>query len=159
MAPGQPAGRPEGNLIAGGSERRPGDLNQEMATHVPGEPPDRDEVLDPSILESYRLLQEDGEPDLITELVDAFLADLEERIQVIRHAIARGDPAALRSAAHALKGSAGTVGATGLALRCGELEAAGRECRLEGADCLLKELAELIPGVMVALTGLRKTDP
>ncbi len=158
MAPGQPAGRPEGNLIAGGSKRSPGDLNQERATRMPGDPSDRDKVLDPSILESYRLLQEEGEPDLITELVDAFLADLEERIRVIRQAIARGDPAALRSAAHALKGSAGTVGATGLALRCGELEAAGREGRLEGADRLLKELTELIPGVTLALTGLRKTS-
>lgn len=125
---------------------------------MPGELPDRDQILDPSILESYRLLQEEGEPDLITELIDAFLADLEERLRVIRQAMAREDPLALRSAAHALKGSAGTVGATGLARRCGELETLGREGRLEGADHLLRELTELIPGVTAALSGLRKTS-
>lgn len=142
--------------MAGGRDPRPGDPNQERATHMPGEPPDRDQILDPSILESYRLLQEDGEPDLITELIDAFLADLEERIRVIRQAITREDPAALRSAAHALKGSAGTVGATGLARRCGELETLGREGRLDEAGPLLAGITRLIPGVTVALTGLRE---
>lgn len=124
---------------------------------MPYDPPDRNQILDPSILDSYRPLQEDGEPDLITELVDAFLADLEERIRVIRQAIAQGDPAALRSAAHALKGSSGTVGATGLACRCGELETIGREGRLDEAGPLLDEVTDILPDVRVALMGLRES--
>lgn len=122
---------------------------------MPSQPPDRDQVLDPAILESYRLLQEDGEPDLITELIDGFLADLEGRLHAIRRAIAEGDAPALRSAAHSLKGSAGTVGAIGLAQRCGELEALGREGRVDGAGPLLDDLAALIPEVTRALSALR----
>jgi len=123
---------------------------------MPSQPPDRDQVLDPAVLESYRVLQEDDEPDLITELIDGFLADLEGRLQVIRCAIAGGDAPALRSAAHAVKGSAGTVGATGLAERCGELEALGREGRVDEAGPLLDDMATLISKVTRALSALRE---
>ncbi len=123
---------------------------------MPSQPPDRDQVLDPSVLDSYRLLQEDGEPDLITELIDGFLADLEGRLHAIRRAIAGGDAPALRSAAHSLKGSSGTVGAIGLAQRCGELEALGREGRVDEAGPLLDDLAALIPEVGRALSALRE---
>ena len=124
---------------------------------MPSEPPGRDQILDPAILDSYRTLQEEGEPDLITELIDAFLTDLEGRILAIRQAIAGGDPVALRSTAHALKGSAGTVGATGLALRCGELEALGREGHIEEAGSLLDAMAAMVPDVIQALSRLRKS--
>lgn len=123
---------------------------------MPSEAPDRNQILDPAILESYRLLQEEGEPDLITELIDAFLADLEGRLRIIRQAIAAEDPSALQSAAHALKGSAGTVGATGLAHRCGELETLGREGRMEHARPLLDDMTLLIPKVADALSTLRE---
>ncbi len=58
----------------------------------------------------------------------------------MRDAVANVDPEALWQAAHNLKSSSATLGATELAALCKELEHRGRERRLEGVVELLQAL-------------------
>ena len=79
-------------------------------------------TIDKEVLERYRVLQEDGEPDLVAELIEIFEADLPERLEAIRKAVAEGSADATRRAAHALKGSAATIGAVALSALAADLE-------------------------------------
>ncbi len=79
--------------------------------------------VDPEIIEMLDSLQEPGEPDLIVELVTLFLRDTPERLRDLRD---RPLEAALAArVAHAVKGSAGNLGASLLQERASELEQAG----------------------------------
>jgi HPt (histidine-containing phosphotransfer) domain-containing protein len=84
------------------------------------------EILDPNTLEALRGLQEEGDDDLLVELIDLFLEDAPRRVDGMRDAIAREDWPALASWAHSLRGSCGSLGALHLADLCGRLEQLGR---------------------------------
>ncbi len=84
------------------------------------------DVLDMNALEALRSLQEDGEDDLLAELIDLFLEDAPTRIDNLRESIAREDWSAMGSWAHSLKGSCGSLGAMHMADLCAKLEAMGR---------------------------------
>jgi len=86
-------------------------------------------VIDEQVLERYRILQEEGEPDLILELIGVFEADLPKRLDGLREAVGGGAADPIRKAAHALKGSAATIGAVALAGLAAELEGEAREGR------------------------------
>jgi len=65
-------------------------------------------------------------PNMVTDLVDNFLNSADHRLAAIRKAVERADDPALQRAAHSLKGSSGTLGATRLAEICYDLEMRGR---------------------------------
>ena len=91
--------------------------------------------VDTEVLEMLASLQEPGEPDLLVELVSLFLSDTPERLRALRVRPLASAPVA--RVAHAVKGSAGTLGATHLQDLASQLEQAGHESR--GSD----ELAAL----------------
>jgi len=97
-------------------------------------------VIDESVLDSYRMLQEDGQPDVVTEFIDAFLGDLPTRLERIRDAVAAKEPRDIKSAAHALKGASAAVGAVRLTQACAELEVLGRGGQSAGSDELLTQI-------------------
>lgn len=79
-------------------------------------------AVDPEVLEMLASLQEPGEPDLVVELVSLFLRDTPERL---RDLDARPlDGARTVRVAHAVKGSAGNLGAMHLQDLAGRLEQA-----------------------------------
>src|SRR5436190_507068 len=84
------------------------------------------QVLDPNALDALRGLQDEGDDDLLGELIDLFLEDSPGRIAGMRDAIAREDWPALASWAHGLKGSCGSLGAMHMAELCARLERLGR---------------------------------
>ena len=61
-------------------------------------------------------------PEFARELVDLFVQDSWERLDALSQALEARDRNALRTVAHALKGSAGAVGARRLATICHLLE-------------------------------------
>lgn len=68
------------------------------------------------ILEQLREeLQLEGEPDVVTELIDLFLADTPELIDRIRLDLDLGQVEELRQHAHALKGMCRNLGIVGMA--------------------------------------------
>jgi two-component system, sensor histidine kinase and response regulator len=97
-------------------------------------------AIDESVLDGYRALQDEGQPDVVTEFIDVFLEDLPSRVARIAAAVAAQNPQEIRSAAHALKGSAASIGAVRLSSLAGDLEAIGRAMQIEGA-------VELVPGI------------
>jgi CheY-like chemotaxis protein/HPt (histidine-containing phosphotransfer) domain-containing protein len=72
-----------------------------------------------------RLGEETGE-ELREQVVESFLQQGARDLAAMRQALARGDGAALAAAAHSLAGSAGILGATGLAMACAGLEELAR---------------------------------
>lgn len=83
-------------------------------------------VLDQNSLDALRSLQDDGDDDLLGELIDLFLQDAPARLASIRQAVALEDWTAVMAAAHSLRGSCGSLGALHMADLCGRLERYGR---------------------------------
>lgn len=84
--------------------------------------------------------QVEGEPDLIVELIELYAEDAPHRLAAIRGALATGDLAALRRAAHALKGSSASLGARRVEMLCEKLERSPGHELLQGGEMLLARL-------------------
>jgi len=88
--------------------------------------------VDTEVLDMLASLQEPGEPDLLSELVSLFLRDTPERLQdLARHPL---EAAPVARVAHAVKGSAGNLGAMHLQELASRLEQAGHQA--QGSDQL-----------------------
>jgi signal transduction histidine kinase/CheY-like chemotaxis protein/HPt (histidine-containing phosphotransfer) domain-containing protein len=88
-------------------------------------PPPDVPVMDFSRLDEFKEF-DDEELTMTREVVGLFLDDTPGRLAAIDQAVAAGDAAQLATAAHALKGSAGNVGARALHVAAGELESLAR---------------------------------
>ena len=84
-------------------------------------------VIDTETIDALRSLQEEGEDDLLVELIDLFLQDAPGRISALRAAVDAGDWGRVSERAHSLKGSCGSLGAVQMAALCARLEAMGRD--------------------------------
>jgi HPt (histidine-containing phosphotransfer) domain-containing protein len=116
--------------------------------------------IDPETLSRLQALEADGLPGFLAGLARDFDEGFAERFEEMEAAVRDGDAAALRSAAHNLKGSSGILGARGMADLCRDLEALGLEGRTEGAKGWLARLEREYEAVMSVLhesvTSLRE---
>ena len=62
------------------------------------------------------------QPGIVAELVDVFLEEAPQQVEMMRDAARTGSFGLLRRAAHTLKGDAATWGASALEQRCAEIE-------------------------------------
>lgn len=99
-----------------------------------------DEVFDEAAL----LHTVQGDHSLVSELGTLFLTDVPDQVRAVREAIERNDAAALRFAAHAIKGSAATLTAKRVAQCAFELEAMGKDGKLGGARDALQKMEKAI---------------
>jgi len=130
-----------------------------MKTAVP-EPGPVDGVLDPAQLGVLRQLGSAGHPDFLATLVETFLGLTTDRSAELREASDRADASAVEHGAHALKGSAATMGATLLAQACAEVEDAARSGRLgEVPDGLQRVAAELDRARQALLFEAHREEP
>jgi two-component system, sensor histidine kinase and response regulator len=119
-----------------------------------GDDPSR--TLDASALDRLRELESiTGELGLVDELVDGFVQRSTARLSGLRRAALDHDAAAVRGAAHWLRGSAGTVGAFRLAAVCRELEAAASSGDMGRAQELVARLEQEVFRAVRALAVLR----
>jgi signal transduction histidine kinase/two-component SAPR family response regulator/HPt (histidine-containing phosphotransfer) domain-containing protein len=81
-----------------------------------------------------------GEGNEFQEIVDLFLGNAQRNCDAVRDALARGDRQTLELAAHSLKGSSSTMGATRMAALCATLEEIGHSGALDGAGPLVDRL-------------------
>jgi CheY-like chemotaxis protein/CHASE3 domain sensor protein len=107
-------------------------------------------------LGELRSMQRGEEPDIVTELIDMFLADTPARLETLRHAIQRADPQALEQAGHSLKGSCAMIGARRMTDLCAQLERLARVNAIEGAETLLNDLESEFVRVRRVLEGQRQ---
>jgi PAS domain S-box-containing protein len=80
------------------------------------------ESLDAAVLAGFGELQQSGEPDFVTELIDLFLDDARRKLTILKEAAAAGDRPAIGALAHGFKGSSGNIGAGKLAILSTRLE-------------------------------------
>ena len=85
-----------------------------------------------------------GDGDLYGELIRLFLDRRDAMIANIQGAIAGGDSAALRHAAHTLKGSAANLCAATVVEVASELEAVGRRGHLDEANAHFVKLQDAV---------------
>ncbi|HEV8700850.1 MAG TPA: response regulator [Candidatus Polarisedimenticolia bacterium] len=103
-------------------------------------PPDGDDPIDMKTLESMRLVQREGRPDLIGRAVGLYLKTSANLMKDLHQAADRGEAEILHRTAHNLKSSSAMVGALRLSALFSRLEARARE----GAEGLPAEaLAEI----------------
>lgn len=88
------------------------------------ESPDPRVPVDPNALEGLRRFGGDA---LLRQVVTLFRDQVRVRHEAMRGAVANGDPATARNAAHALKSSAGQVGAVGMQELCQRIERAAAD--------------------------------
>ena len=92
---------------------------------VPPRPPASDfmeQTFDASLLGSLRELQQEGSPDLITELIELYTKETKKRLTELRSALNDQDMTGLRRTVHYLKGSSGTLGIRRMAFLCSQFE-------------------------------------
>jgi len=110
-----------------------------------------EDVIDRSILASLRELQDEGDPDIVTEVGSLFIKHSPDKVNAILQSVENGDAKGLHMAAHSLKSSSAYVGAMHLSALAKELEMMGRSKELEGASELAQRLKTEFMQVMTVL--------
>jgi PAS domain S-box-containing protein len=95
----------------------------------------------------------------VGELIDTFGQDAGELIATLRRTLAAADLDGFRRAAHSLKSTSQSLGATGLAARARELETAARAGTLDGAPDRVRALAQHYEAVARCLGAIRRDLP
>ncbi len=96
--------------------------------------------IDHSALERLRDLQQEGEPDILAELVELFIDDVPPWLKTLRRAVKEGDEGSIERVARALKGSCENMGVSRMAGICADLQEIGRSGNLPRAPELLGKL-------------------
>ncbi len=130
------------------SSQDPGQNSPETSASEP-------QVLDARIMASLRDLQEEDEPNFLSEIIDTFLDDAPKRLAAIEEAITLGDSEQLHRLAHGFKGASSSLGALSFSSVCGALEAAGRSGSIPEAKHLFSVLRQDYEKVRVALVQER----
>jgi CheY-like chemotaxis protein len=115
-------------------------------------------AVDLSQLELFRGSEANGSENLLVDIIDCFVADLNSRLAAMRESVTRGEAVALARTAHALKGSAGSLGAAGLVAICAQIERAVREGSTGETHTLLQRLEAEAARVSGALEQLRRAE-
>ena len=101
--------------------------------------------IDKLVLARLREFEDKDAPNFLADLIDSFLKDTPPKLHTLETAIDNGDAAILARAAHNLKGSTGSLGATGMVALCIELEDAAKQHLLHLAgDILVRLQAEFL---------------
>jgi two-component system sensor histidine kinase/response regulator len=104
-------------------------------------PPDRAGTpAQPAFDQAEALNRVEGDRELLAELVEIFRSESPRMMDDIRLAFRAGDPTRLERAAHALRGSVGSLGARAVGHSASLLETLGRSGSLAGGDALLATL-------------------
>lgn len=102
-------------------------------------------VLDAKMLQSLR------EIDALAEVIDIYLENFPQLLQSINAAVSGADAVALRSAAHSMKSTSGTLGASAMFELCKQLEAMGRAGTTAEAPALVSQIEGEFERVRAAL--------
>ncbi len=93
-------------------------------------------------------------PELLTEIIDAYLEQGVELLAALERSITEKDATGLREAAHSLKGASYNVGAVPLAEITSILEQKGANADWQGVDESFSELKSCYQESIVAIQAL-----
>jgi HPt (histidine-containing phosphotransfer) domain-containing protein len=91
---------------------------------------------------------------LVRELVEIFFQEAPGRLDRMRCGLSLGDSAQVTQGAHALKGAASGLGATGMAAACGRVERQARSGFLMGLDVEVDRIETELPRLARRVEGL-----
>jgi CheY-like chemotaxis protein len=106
---------------------------------------DMDDIIDPVVIAGLRQLRSPGKPDPLAGFIDLFLREAPAELDAMNDAISKNNPDSLSraiSAASALKGSAGNLGARRLAALCEEIEQTAWNWVLDDAKPIVQQARE-----------------
>jgi CheY-like chemotaxis protein len=112
--------------------------------------------IDATMLQALRALQRPGRSNVVARVIDLFNRDAPGLVVEMRRSAAAGDAEALRKAAHVLKSTSATVGATTLAAHCREIEEYARGTNARVATAPLAGVEEEL-GCVIAALALQRT--
>ena len=92
-----------------------------------------------------------GDPEFVVEIIEDYLADVEIRLDELSAALDAGDSAAAKRAAHTIKGSSRSFGATRLSSLAAELEQLSLQSAFDSVSEQLPDLRAEIARVGDAL--------
>jgi two-component system, sensor histidine kinase and response regulator len=111
------------------------------------------DIIDTSTINDLRELSSDT--DMLGELIDIYVSEAPSRLAQINNAISFSDMQALAFAAHTLRGSSSTLGATKLAKQLDHLEIAARANDIIACDQLLPMITSSLDEATTRLKQLR----
>ncbi|ETX09546.1 hypothetical protein MUS1_06850 [Marinomonas ushuaiensis DSM 15871] len=113
------------------------------------------EILSKEVLAN---LVEDTSPATVLTLIDFFLADIDKRVRLIKLSISNSDLEELGEHAHALKSSAGSLGASTLFTFCQNIERASLSNDLSKAKIICNELNDIVELTVITYTKFRSNS-
>ena len=114
------------------------------------------EVIDRTALDNL-LEMVNHDTGFLAEMIDEYFADTPKQLTAIRRALATGNAAELRRAAHAVKSNSANFGAMKLSQMCKELEDLGKNGVLDGGAERLAQVEAEYAKVQRALQAARPT--
>ena len=108
-------------------------------------------AIDAKVLQSFRNMVGENADEILAEMIDCYLEDAPKQLGAIATAVSRANPTLLRQAAHTLKSSSATLGATTLSNFCKDLELAARNGNTEGGLDKVPQLEAEFERVKAAL--------
>jgi PAS domain S-box-containing protein len=117
---------------------------------------DTGEVLDPEAVRNLQGMLGAGFAATLPQLIDTFLGNSPGLLDKLQRALEQGDGEGVRRAAHALKSSSATFGATEFAALCKEAESKGRAGDMEAAAGFVAQIMAAYGKVETALIALRR---
>ncbi len=99
------------------------------------------QVIDKNVIEELLSLREDGDPELLVDLIREFLEHGPDHVEVVLRGLDDQDFPQVERAALALKGAAGNLGVLKLHGTCERLRSASKQHELD-------ELRQLAPALM-----------
>jgi CheY-like chemotaxis protein/HPt (histidine-containing phosphotransfer) domain-containing protein len=97
-------------------------------------------VIDPQAIQTIKALQMEGEPNILSSVVKAYLTGVESKISQLRDTVSCPTLMDLQAFAHSLKSSSANVGAVVLSEICKSLEMACRNNTLDDSDPYIKAI-------------------
>jgi HPt (histidine-containing phosphotransfer) domain-containing protein len=98
-------------------------------------------VLDHAVIEELLSFADDGDPELLIDLIQMFLEDGPSKVEAVSQGLAHGDFDMAERAAHSLKGSSGNLGAKLVEEICEQLQISTGAHKLEASRQLTPMLA------------------
>ncbi|MFA4916098.1 MAG: ATP-binding protein [Syntrophales bacterium] len=108
-------------------------------------------ILDQSKLDSIRLLQREGRPNILYRVITTHLDEVPRLLKSLSEALSVNDIPVIQRTAHTLKSSNANLGATELTMLCREMELMCKENKLNNADQLLAKIEKEYKKVKIAL--------
>ena len=112
-------------------------------------------VLDRSRLDHLLSMQDTGEPNLVFEVIDLFVADAPGHVEALRQALEAGDTRLLARTAHRLLSATQNIGAHNMSSLCLEIERLGRLGEMGVLASMVPNLARELEKVCDALKAER----